>query len=128
MKSRSEARILVVEDEAPMARAIADSLSAEGFHVVVAGNGQQGMKKLEEDIFDVVLLDIAMPKVDGMEMMKQVRETEKGREIPIIIYTNLVPDNDIIQGVSRDKPVYYFSKTEHDIDFIIKTLDEIISV
>ena len=110
-----------------MARAIADSLTAEGFHVIVAGNGQLGMEKLKEDKYDVVLLDLAMPEVDGMEMMKQMRQIPEGEEVPIIIYTNLVPDNEIIKGVARDKPTYYLSKTEHGIESVISKIDEIIS-
>lgn len=127
MKNRNDTRILIVEDEVPMARIIADGLKSEGFHVSVASNGQEGLEILKKVIFDVAILDIAMPEVDGMEMMHRIRQDPKSESLPIIIYTNMVPDNKIIAGVSEDKPTYYLLKTERGINDIVRVIDEIIA-
>ena len=117
--------VLVVEDEVPMARAMHDRLKAEGFKVSLARDGEEGLEQVAKKEFDVVLLDLAMPKITGMEMMKKMRE-QGLKEAPIIIYTNLVPDDEILEGVTRDKPTYYLSKTEHSLDYVIKMIDKIL--
>jgi len=127
MIDHSHIKLLVVEDEVTMARAMLDRFRAEGFKVALAKNGQEGLKYVEKEYYDIVLLDLAMPKVSGMEMMEKMRQMEFGKHAPIIIYTNLVPSDEILQGVSRDKPTYYLSKTEHSLDYVIEMIDRIIS-
>lgn len=127
MKTRAESKILVVEDEIPMARAIIDRLKSEEFQVTHASNGEEGLKTASKNSFDVIILDLSMPKVGGMEMMHKLRENFEDKIIPIIIYTNLVPDEEILEGVSKDRPTFYLSKTSHSIDYLIETIDKIIA-
>lgn len=124
MMNNKTGNILVVEDEVPMARAIMDRLKSEGFQVTVAQNGREGLEKFLAGNFDVILLDIKMPEVNGIQMMRQVRE--KLSQIPIIIYTNLTPDSEILKAVTEDKPSYYFSKTEYSLDQVIKAIRELL--
>ena len=126
--SRAGYKILIVEDEASMARAIKDNLVAVGYQVAVASNGEEGLAQIAKEDYNVVLLDISMPQMDGMEMMKKLREAGTNETIPIIIYTNMIPDAAILHGVARDKPTYYLSKTEHSIETLVGKIDEIIGV
>jgi len=118
-------KVLIVEDETTMTRVIQDNLVTEGFEVLTARDGQEGLDLLKKDTFDVILLDISMPNVDGIDMMHQLRNDGEGRDTPIIIYTNLVPDDSILKGVSEDKPAYYFSKTTHSVPDVILKIREI---
>lgn len=126
--SRAGYKILIVEDEASMARAIKDNLVAVGYQVAMASNGEEGLAQIAKEDYNVVLLDISMPQMDGMEMMKKMREVSANKIIPIIIYTNMIPDAAILHGVSRDKPTYYLSKTEHSIETLVGKIDEVIGV
>lgn len=84
-----EKKILIVEDEAPLRQALFDKFSREGFQVMQAKNGEEGLIVSLEEHPDIILLDIIMPKVDGLAMLKRLRNDEWGKEIPVIILTNL---------------------------------------
>lgn len=81
--------ILVVEDEAAMRRALHDKLTREGYDVVEAVNGEEGLKLALAGHPDLILLDIAMPKVDGETMLQWLREDAWGKNVPVIILSNL---------------------------------------
>jgi DNA-binding NtrC family response regulator len=68
-------RILVVDDEKIKRITLADDLSGQGHEVVTAGDGQQALELLDRELFDVVVTDIKMPKLDGLELLKRVKES-----------------------------------------------------
>ena len=82
-------KIAIIEDEPSLVGALSDKFEAEGFSVFVANNGEEGLKSIQENKPDIVLLDIVMPVMDGMTMLKKLRETEIGKNLPVIILTNL---------------------------------------
>ena len=69
--------ILLVEDEAKVARFIKEGLTAEGYEVEIAADGKSGEKKALDGDFDLILLDVVMPKMDGFETLKEIKENEK---------------------------------------------------
>ena len=77
------AKILVVDDEKSIRDALNDILREEGYDVVVAGDGEEGLEKLNGEKIDLVLCDIKMPKMDGMELLKQV--FDDGMDVPFIM-------------------------------------------
>lgn len=81
--------VLVVDDEQDLRDAIATALSYEGFEVVSAADGEAGLAVAREHTPDLILLDIMMPKLDGIGMLKRVRETDWGRKTPVIVMTVL---------------------------------------
>ncbi len=85
--------ILIVEDEAAMAKALELKLTKEGFSVTLAANGREGMVALRENQFDALLLDIMMPELDGWEMMETMQL--EGISLPILITSNLSQSEDI---------------------------------
>lgn len=89
MTTPQEKKILIVEDEAPLRQALFDKFSREGFQVVQAKNGEEGLVVAVEEHPDIILLDIIMPKVDGLAMLKSLRNDEWGKDVPVIILTNL---------------------------------------
>ena len=80
----SQPLVLVADDEPRITKLVAISLSEDGFRVITASNGEEALKKAEEYRPDVVLLDIVMPDIDGIEVMGQLRE---GRAVPVILLT-----------------------------------------
>lgn len=79
--------ILVVEDEQHLCAAIAKALEIEGFNVVKAYNGREGLEKFSSFHFDLIVSDLMMPLMSGKEMVAKIREVNK--EIPIILLTAL---------------------------------------
>ncbi|EKE21421.1 MAG: Two component transcriptional regulator, LuxR family [uncultured bacterium] len=85
---KQKKKILVVEDEAPLSRALKDKFESEGFEVMVAENGAVGLEVAFKELPDMILLDIAMPVMDGLEMLKLLKENEVGKNLKVIILTN----------------------------------------
>ena len=80
--------ILAVDDD-PIMRAFADAeLSVSGARVTTAEDGAKGLEKLREQSFDVVVLDLEMPNMNGFEFLQQLRSVDRTREIPVVILTS----------------------------------------
>lgn len=125
--SEQAKKILVVEDEPDMRQALAESLRHEGFDVVEASNGGEGLEEAISRHPDLIILDILMPKVSGMEMLKKVRQyNEWGRRVPIIMFTNLSADEKIMKGIVEDEPSYYFVKSDWKIPNVIEKIREML--
>jgi len=120
-------KILVVEDEPDMRQAIVESLEHEGFDVLEAENGGKGLEEALTRRPDLIILDILMPKMDGMEMMKKLRQqNEWGRKVPIILLTNLSADDKIMRGIVEDEPSYYLVKSDWKIPDVIEKVREML--
>ncbi|MCM3148580.1 response regulator transcription factor [Bacillus pumilus] len=88
----NKGKILVVEDEKKIARVLSLELEYEGYEVKVKETGMSGLQALEEESFDLVLLDVMLPELSGLEVLRRVRKTNT--ETPIILITarGSVPD------------------------------------
>ena len=78
-------KILIVDDEFDIVDVLGDLLTAEGYQVVTAANGREGLVRLRDSLVDLVLLDCMMPIVDGPEMLRLMREDEQLLGIPVIM-------------------------------------------
>src|SRR3989344_527095 len=109
-------KILVVEDEEAMRNALKDKLTSEEFVVIEAKNGEEGLAMAFQEHPDLILLDIIMPRMDGITMMKNLRADYWGRKVPIVILTNLNPDNTTIKAVEEYHPSFYLVKSDWNIN------------
>lgn len=91
-------RILVVEDEAAIRTGLIDVLIYHGYDVDSAEEGNDGLKKAQSGQYDLLLLDVMLPGMDGFEICNRVRENDKDQ--PIIMLTAKTSDDDIIHGLS----------------------------
>lgn len=85
-------KILIIEDEKPIARALELKLKHVGFDVEVAFNGEDGIKLLSEKKYDLILLDLVMPKVNGFIVLEEAKKI--GIKTPIIVLSNLSQEED----------------------------------
>lgn len=90
-------RILVVEDEVQMQRGIRDNLEFEGYDVVVAGDGEAGLSAIVDDTFDLVLLDVMLPRMSGFDVCRKARE--RGVRTPMIMLTAKGEEIDKVLGL-----------------------------
>lgn len=90
--SEEKKRVLIIEDEKPMAHALELKLQHEGFEAQSALNGEEGVKLLETNSFDLILCDLMMPKLDGFGVMTAMKDHQI--KTPIIILSNLSQEED----------------------------------
>ena len=81
-------KILIIEDEEIVLSLLRKKLSQEGYEVSVAGDGEEGIKKMREIKPDLVLLDIIMPKMGGFEVMEEMQKDSGLKKIPVIVVSN----------------------------------------
>lgn len=122
-------RILVVEDEEAMQKAISETLANQGFTAFTANDGEEGLKISFKEHPDLILLDILMPKMDGMVMLQKLRLDEWGKKVPVIILTNLSPNaNSVINSVVQNEPAYYLVKSDVRLEGIIDKVKEVLKI
>ncbi len=114
-------KILVVEDEAHVVSFINKGLTEEGFEVSVAMDGNSGYNMFEQNKFDLIILDIMLPGINGIEVCKMIRK--KDTQIPILILTALGTSENIVQGLESGADDYLVKPFKF-IEFVarIKTL------
>ncbi len=106
MTEEKKKTILIVEDEPAMRRALADKLEMEGFDYLEAKNGEEGLEMAIKHHPDLILLDLIMPKMDGVTMFNKLRDDEWGRNASIVILTNLDDENRIVEATNSDEHDY----------------------
>src|SRR3990172_8678273 len=92
----SEPLVLAVDDEAGILRLIKLELSSQGFRMITANNGEEALRMAEEQRPDIVLLDIVMPDLTGLEVMRRLRDRSS---VPVILLTAKGSDADKIRGL-----------------------------
>ena len=90
--------ILVVDDSSTIRKFVAVSLSLQGFEVVTACDGMDALEKLPGRRFDLIITDLNMPKMDGFELIKALRENPEYQDIPVIILTSLPEERHMDTG------------------------------
>ena len=97
-------RILVVEDEAPMRTALVETLKAEGYRVQSADNGLTGLELACSESFDLFLLDVMMPSLDGFALCRELRK--RGRTSPVLMLTAKGQIDDRVEGLDSGADDY----------------------
>ena len=117
-------KVLVVEDEAPLRNALIDVLKFKGFVVFGATNGEEGLAIALKERPDVILLDVVMPLMDGITMLKKLREDrEYGASAVVIMLTNLsLFDEKVFKDVNSTQcePALYLVKANWPIEDVAK--------
>ena len=93
-------KILIVEDDKFLRELIVKKISNEGYDVLEAVDGEQGLLQIKEGHSDLVLLDLILPGIDGFEVLTQKREDPFMASIPVIILSNLGQKEDVDKGLS----------------------------
>jgi len=109
--------ILVVEDERPLARALELKLKGAGLEVTVATDGKHALEILEKGDFDIMLLDLIMPRVDGFGVLQWLQEHKK--KIKVIVTSNLGQAEDIAK-VKKMGAVDYYVKADTPLATIVE--------
>jgi DNA-binding response OmpR family regulator len=99
-------KVLIVDDDTFLSGIYATKLELEGFQVVTARDGEEGLKMAASEKPDIVLLDVLMPKLDGFETLKRLKQEDATKGIPVIMLTNLGQKEDIEQALEAGAQDY----------------------
>ena len=122
-------RILVVEDEEAIQKAVSDSLTNQEFSTLAARDGNEGLEVALKEHPDLIILDILMPKMDGMVMLQKLRADEWGKSAPVIILTNVNPStSSVINSVLENNPAYYLVKSDVKLEGITDKVREVLKI
>jgi DNA-binding response OmpR family regulator len=126
MNDVDKIKILIVEDEVVINKVYREGMSAEGFSVISAMNGKDGLEIALKEKPDIILLDILMPVMDGLTMMQKLRDANSyGKSVPIILLTNLSAGEDkIMSAITKNEPAYYLVKSDWNLSDVIDKVRE----
>jgi len=92
-------KVLLVEDDKMILDMYTLKFSQEGYEVVQAENGKDGLDSAKKESPDIILLDIILPQMDGFTVLKEIKKVDALKDIPVILLTNLGQDGDVKKGL-----------------------------
>lgn len=116
-------KILIIEDEQLLMKALTDKLSHEGFSILQATNGQEGLEVAIQEHPNLILLDIIMPIMDGVTMLKKLREDNWGKTAKVIILTNLT-DAEALNKSVQNLVFDYLIKADWKLEDLVNKVKE----
>ena len=120
------AKVLLVEDDPLMLRMYQRKLSSDGYEVDTAINGEEGLVRIRSGRPDLVLLDIMMPKLNGLEMLERMKADPTISKVPVVILTNLGGSQDDIDRGLELGAVAYLVKSAYRPDEVVAKVKEIL--
>ncbi len=118
-------KILIIEDEKTLANALGLGFSRKGFIVKSALNGEEGIAMLKREDFDLILLDLVMPRVDGFGVLKYMNE--KAFKTPVVVISNLSQENDM-KSTKMFPVKNFFIKSNTPINMLIERVLQILGL
>jgi two-component system alkaline phosphatase synthesis response regulator PhoP len=119
-------KVLIVEDEEIIQKALKMQLDSDGYETLTAPNGEVCLEVLKRFAPDIVLMDLVMPVMDGFEAIRQIREMENFKNLPIIVLSNLSQEEEI-QEAKELGIKDFFIKADNDLSDISKRIKELIN-
>ena len=117
-------KILIVEDDNFVAEVYLAKLTEMGYAAILAQNGEEGIAELKKDKIDMILLDILMPIMNGMEMLEEIKKKEEWKSIPVILLTN-VGEKESIQKVRELGVENYLIKSHFTPAEVIEKIESV---
>ncbi|MBN2016224.1 response regulator [Candidatus Dojkabacteria bacterium] len=116
-------KVLIIEDEEPMRRVLIDEFKAEGFSPIEACDGGEGLEIALKEKPDIILLDIMMQEMDGLTMLKKLREDRWGQTVPVLLLTNL-SDIDKVSEAIQIGIAGYLVKSDWKLEDVINKVKD----
>ena len=118
-------KILIVEDDDILVKVLEEKLQDEGFEVSIAMDGNSALVTAKKNKPDVILLDLILPKADGLEVLSKLKGNDQLENVPIIILSNLGEDQKIKQALALGA-IDYLIKAQHPIKEVVEKIKEYI--
>lgn len=121
--------ILIIEDDLLHSNAIAAIVSLGKFAYLQSRDGEEALSIAFSKHPDLILLDLLMPGMSGMDILKNLREDSWGKKVPIIILTNLgATDGQLIKAVQMYEPAFHLIKSDWKLCDIVKKIEEVLGI
>ena len=120
---KNKKKILVIDDDKNLNKVLVDKLNISGFEAIGAFDGIEGLQKALEQHPDLILLDLLMPKMDGLQTLKELRDDIWGKEAKVIVLT-LLEEMDSIAKTMEYNISGYLVKTNFSLGDVIKKIQE----
>lgn len=120
-------KILIVEDDIVLQKSLSEYLSSEGFEIVCASNGEDGIKKAVSEKPALILLDIVLPKKDGYEVLQEIKASPETNTIPVVLLTNLNGVADVERALELGATTYLV-KADYKLEEVTSKIKEILDI
>lgn len=111
--------LLIIEDEEHIRELVQAAFAKEGFMVMHAGSGEEGLTQAIEHHPSAILLDIMLPGMDGLTVLSKLRQDAWGKNVPVVLLTNLNPDDSMLDKINKDEPSFYLVKVKSSTEDIV---------
>lgn len=119
------ATVLIIEDDQLIQRMYDKIFTFEKYNVITASDGEEGLEKARSTNPTIILLDVMMPKMNGMELLEKLKSDPATKPIPVIMLSNLAGENDVETALSKGA-VKYIIKSEYDPKEVADMVEEVI--
>jgi DNA-binding response OmpR family regulator len=119
--------VLIVEDEESIREALEDKFKLSGFEVITSKNGEEGLSKAKSFHPNLIILDILMPKMDGLTMLRKLKEDSWGTNVPVMILTNISDYRQLEEALSLGVDEYMI-KAEWQLKNIVAKANAILGI
>ena len=120
--------ILIIEDDSVLSEMYKDKFSVSGFIATTAEDGKKGLDLAMSSHPDLILLDLALPKMKGTDILGTLRTTDWGKTVPIIVLTNLNVDGKILEAITKYNPVYCLLKANTTPEEVLDRVKDVLKI
>jgi len=122
----SEVKILIIEDIKQTRALLKHFLRKQGFQTFEALNGEDGLRSLASEMKDIILLDVLMPKMDGLEFLKTIRDHDTWKNIPVIMLSSLGDKNTVSQSAQLGATSFIVKPYQSTV--VVEKIKEILNI
>jgi len=119
-------KILIADDEPDILEIVSFNLQAEGYEVFTAKNGDEAIEQAKKHQPDLIILDVMMPKKSGFEVLQEIQDTKRLKNIPVILFTNLAGEEDAKKGLAMGAALYLI-KSQYSPKEVVEKVQEVIN-
>jgi CheY-like chemotaxis protein len=118
-------KILVAEDDRFLRRAAVATLKQRGFGVVTASDGEEALRQAAGELPDLILLDLIMPKIQGFEVLRRLKQNPSTAGIPVIVLSNLGQERDVTQAMEAGARTYLI-KANLSLQELVREIEKVL--
>ncbi len=118
-------KILLIEDEAALQKSLSDTLRSAGFEVLSALDGEIGERLAKSESPDLIILDLVLPKKDGLEVFKALKDDKETQDIPVVILTNLEKMENVEKVLEMGAKTYLV-KANYTLQEIVEKISQVL--
>lgn len=119
------AKVLIVEDDPLMSRMYQKTFSFAGYSIVMAVDGEEGVLKASTESPDIILLDIMMPKMNGIQALEKLKADPKTKNIPVVMLTNMAESKTAEESLTKGAAKYVI-KSEYDPGQVVAMVEQLL--